>query len=240
LDEVLVLSRIPQLREIRRLNDGVAIGATATLSEVESAVEPSHQELARLLRVFASPQIKHLGTLVGNLVNASPIADTIPALMVLDARLCLKSSGDSRWVELNHFYQDYKKFDLRSGEIVTEVFLPHLPEGAVARFYKASMRKDLDISSVTFAGVLKVENGRVMSAKIALGGVGPVVLRLPNVEQELKGKEFSEKSFARAGELALKSVRPIDDVRASANYRRLVAKNFFKKYYVDAAMELTR
>lgn len=240
LDEVLVLNRISELSEIRRVDDGVMIGATASLSEVEDVVESSHFELARLLRVFASPQIKHQGTLVGNLVNASPIADTIPALLVMEARLGIKSATGSRWVELKHFYQDYKKFDLRPGEVVTEVFIPNLPQGAVARFYKASMRKDLDISSVTFAGVLQVKGGQIVSAKIALGGVGPIVMRLPNVENELTGKEFSENSLARAGDLAVQSVHPIDDVRASSNYRRLVAKNFFKKYFVETAVELNQ
>lgn len=122
-----------------------------TLTEFEEYIEAHVPDMAKLLHIFASPQIKNQATLIGNVVNASPIADTIPFLMVSDAVVELQSSTGTRDIILKDFYVGYKKLNISASEIVTKIKIPLLAKNEVTRLYKVSMRKDLDISAVTFA-----------------------------------------------------------------------------------------
>lgn len=238
LDEALVLNRIPMLSEVQRRRDGLWIGSMVDLSRVEAEVRTEVPELGRLLRIFASPQIKHQGTLVGNILNGSPIGDTIPGLMVLEAKLCLVSASGERWVNLVEFYKGYKQMDIRPEEICTGILVPKLAQEWAVRFFKVSLRKDLDISAVTFAGMFRIDGSRISEARLALGGVGPTVVRLLEVEKQLVGQEFTEASFATAGETAIAKISPISDLRASADYRRAVTKNLFTKCYHEIQNEV--
>lgn len=237
LDEVLVLNRISSLGKLESTEKGLWIGAKATLTEVEEFTEKYLPEFSRLLRIFASPQIKNQGTLIGNVLNGSPIGDSLPGLLTLNAEVHLASEKGPRVVPLTSFYKGYKTFDLLPEEIALGLFIPHLDSSWVTKFYKVSLRKDLDISAVTFAGAFKVENDTILEARLALGGVGPTVVRLPALEKDFVGQKPTEILFKNAGQKALTLVKPISDLRATEQYRQRVAANLFHKCFVELSEE---
>lgn len=235
--KTMALYHIPELRTISHDKDFIYIGATVTLSDFETYMEEHIPELSKILHIFASPQIKNQATLVGNIVNASPIADTIPYLMASDALICLKSSTDEREVKLGDFYLGYKKLDLCADEIVVGIKIPQLKKGEHVKLYKISMRKDLDISAVTFAAIVEVNNKREISQiRLAIGGVAATVLRLKDIESFMKNELFERETFIKFSETLPQYISPLSDLRASKEYRMLVAKNFFKKFHDEVAV----
>ncbi|WP_413581329.1 xanthine dehydrogenase small subunit [Bdellovibrio sp. HCB288] len=238
LQEIMVLNKIPGTQNVSGSASGILIGAMATLTDVENFVKSDHPELKRLLHIFASPQIKNQGTLLGNILNGSPIGDSIPPLMTLDAEIQFQSVRGARSVKLSEYYKAYKVFDKAEDEIATGLFVPALVGNYVHRYFKVSLRKDLDISAVTFAAVLKLDGGTITEARISMGGVGPTVVRMPQVESLLTGHSFSEKTFTAAGSLASSLIKPLSDLRASSEYRHLVTENLFKKCFHEMDTEM--
>jgi xanthine dehydrogenase small subunit len=234
----MALYHIEELKLISHDEKFISIGATATLSEFEEYIELHLPEMARMLHLFASPQIKNQATLIGNVMNASPIADTTAFLMVSDAQVELQSELGTRNVVLKDFYLGYKKLDIRKDEIVTKIKIPLLIPNEKIRLYKVSMRKDLDISAVTFAARIVFEGKKMSQVKIALGGVAGVVVRLYEIEKMLTGNIFSEELFKNTANSLEKYINPISDLRASKEYRLLVSKNFFKKFAFEVGSEL--
>jgi len=244
---MLSLGKIETLHAIGEENGHIAVGANVTLTAFEEFIRHRIPELSRILHVFGSPQIKNAGTLVGNIANGSPIGDTLPYLFVSDAQLELAGVQGTRLVPINTFYLGYKKFDLQPDEIITRVFVPRVgppPSAAAGAFadgrptevlklYKVSRRRDLDISAFTAAIRLRV-NSHIEDARIAYGGVAPTVIRLPKTESFLAGKVPSLDVFERAGEIARAEVKPISDVRGSAEYRSQLAENIMSKFYYEA------
>ncbi|MFV8258204.1 xanthine dehydrogenase small subunit [Bdellovibrio bacteriovorus] len=239
MDDVMSLHKITDTNEIRMTADGVWVGARVTLTALENFLEDKLPELSRLLRIFASPQIKNQGTLVGNVMNGSPIGDSIPALLALDAEVHLQSTKGLRKVALPKFYKAYKVFDVTADEIATGILIPVPGPEWKSKFFKVSLRKDLDISAVTFAALLKVEGNTISDARIAMGGVGPTVVRLSEIESAMKGQAFSEDTFARMGEKVRTLIKPISDLRATDEYRLKVAENLFKKCHIELQQEMT-
>lgn len=237
LDQVLVLNRIPELAGLKATDKGLWVGARTSLTDFENFSESSFPEISRLMRVFASPQIKNQGTLLGNVLNGSPIGDSLPGLLALNAEVHLHSVNGTRVVPLTSFYKAYKTFDIKPDEIATGLFIPNLSSSWKTKFYKVSLRKDLDISAVTFAAALRIENESILEARVALGGVGPTVVRLPDIEADLQGQKFTETLFKDAGKKAQQKIKPISDLRATEDYRLKVAENLFHKCYVEMAAE---
>ena len=231
----MALYHIDELKKISHDDKFISVGATVTLSEFERYVEKLIPELKQMLHIFASPQIKNQGTLVGNVVNASPIADTIPYLMASDARVVLKSVKGERDVLMSDFYLGYKKLDMDPSEIVIGIKIPLPKKSEQTRLYKVSVRRDLDISAVTFAGMIEVEKGTIKNARIAMGGVAATVLRLKEIENKLQGMDFNRKTFEEAAAMMPTLINPLSDLRASKEYRMLLAKNFFLKFHNDIA-----
>jgi xanthine dehydrogenase small subunit len=210
----------------------IAVGANVSLAAFEEFIRDRIPELYRILNIFGSPQIKYAGTLAGNIANGSPIGDTLPYLFVADAQIELTGVNGARIVPINAFYRGYKQFDLHPDEIITRVFVPVVDD--TVKLYKVSRRKDLDISAFTAAIRLRM-NGRIEDARIAYGGVAPTVIRLPKTESFLKGKAPSLDIFESAGELARSEIKPISDVRGSADYRLQLAENIMVKFWYDAS-----
>jgi len=229
---MLCLGKIEELNELK---DGasIAVGANVSLAAFEAFIRDRIPELYRILNVFGSPQIRCAGTLVGNIANGSPIGDTLPYLFVADAQLELAGTAGTRVVPVASFYRGYKKFDLKPDEIITRVFVPVLLSTDLLKLYKVSRRRDLDISAFTAAIRLRV-NGRIEEARIAYGGVAPTVVRLPKTEAFLNGKSPSRDLFQRAGEVARGEIKPITDVRGSADYRLQLAENILSKFWCEA------
>ena len=208
------------------------IGANVTLTQFAEAIREPIPELWRVLDLFGSPQIRNAGTLAGNIANASPIADSLPYLFVAEAELEIRGQSGVRRVPITKFYRGYKQLDLGPDEIITHVHVPIVND--TVRLYKVSRRRDLDISAFTAAIRLRMTDGHIADAKIAYGGVAPVVMRLPKTEEHLRGKRASFEVFEAAGRIARSEVAPISDVRGSKEYRLQLAENIMLKFGAEA------
>jgi xanthine dehydrogenase small subunit len=210
----------------------IEIGAAVTLTDAMPAILAHYPELEELMLRFASPPIRNAGTLGGNIVNGSPIGDSMPALLVLDASLLLRHGEESRELPLADFYLGYQRNARASGEILERVRIP-LPGNSAVRSYKVSKRFDQDISAVCGAFRVKLAGSRIVAARVAYGGLAAVPSRAAGAEHILEGAEWSEQT-ARDAMAALESdFEPISDMRASSAYRKLVARNLLYRFYLE-------
>lgn len=226
------------LRELRGIEvsaEAITLGALTSYSELQ-ANATVRAELPMLCQAASETggwAIQNRGTLGGNIANASPAADSPPALLCYDAELELVSAAGSRWLRYADFHTGYKQTRMAPGELIARVRVPRLPDpGARLHFYrKVGPRRAQAISKVCFAGAVDVRGGRVAAARIALGGVAPVVLRCPEAEAALTGASPAALEAAEAAALAAlqREIVPIDDVRSTARYRRRVAENLLRQ-----------
>jgi CO/xanthine dehydrogenase FAD-binding subunit len=220
VDLLIDLNRIPGLSGIELRKDGLHIGGLARLAEIEGS--PLAQEkapaLVQAIHIMACPPIRNRGTITGNLCTASPAADTAPPLLVLNASVRMQSSSGERIVPLADFFLGPGETVKRPDEMLTEVILP-IEEGHSA-FLKLGRRKAFTLSIASAAAFAKIRGGKMEEVRVALGAVAPTPLRGRKVEEALKGKEANEENIAQAAEWIKNEVRPISDVRASAEYRR--------------------
>ena len=215
----------------------VTVGAKLTWTKLAEICQQNLPQFAEIIEIFASRQIKNAATLAGNIANSSPIADSLPFLYVIDAEIELSrlepnaEVAEKRWVRINQFYHGYKKTEMKPEELITRIRW-NLPETEdMLKLYKVSKRKDLDISTFTAGIWLKLQKGKINKARLAFGGVGPVVLRLPETEKYLRGKPLLAEIFQQAGKIARDEITPISDVRASADYRLQLAENILQKFF---------
>jgi xanthine dehydrogenase small subunit len=231
LTTTMSTSALSALNTIDVNSTSLRIGAGATLSALERAATTHLPELAQFLAWFGSPLIKNAGTLAGNLANASPIGDMIPALYALAADIELTSVAGSRRLPIENFYTAYRQTALRPEELITFVHIPLPRPGEIYKLYKISRRKDLDISSFNAAIWLRRSASTIHDIRIAYGGVGAMVLRMRNTENSLQGQPTTLDSFERAAQIARDEVTPITDVRGSETYRRTLAANILLKFW---------
>ncbi|MCB9094697.1 MAG: FAD binding domain-containing protein [Halobacteriovoraceae bacterium] len=236
LKKIVSLNNIPEAYEINVRNKFLEIGAKASLTEVEKACNQYFPEFSKKLHIFASPQIKNKGTLVGNVANGSPIGDSLPFLMVAGAILVIQGEDGVREININDFYLGYKKFDLQKNEVITKIKIPL--SDAIFKLYKISTRKDLDISTVTMGTRIRIKNKKIEEMALAFGGVGPVVMRAKKLEKELVGKTIDSQTFENFATKIYEEIAPIDDLRGSKNFRYLLCKNLFLKLYEDLSREI--
>jgi xanthine dehydrogenase small subunit len=239
-DTFLDLNRVTELQGAKIENNGadnvLVAGARATWTEIAALCEQAVPEFHKIVSVFGSPQIRHVGTIGGNIINASPIADSLPFVFVADAELELVGAGGRRTVPITEFYQGYKKFDLRPGELLTRVRVPLPFPGDLLRLFKVSRRRDLDISTFTAAIWMRMQGDIIAEARIAFGAVGPTVIRARRTEAFLRGKVLDETTVRAAGDVAVNEVTPISDVRGSADYRLQLTRNVLLKFYHEQAL----
>jgi xanthine dehydrogenase small subunit len=238
-DIVMATSNLPGLSEIVTRKDGertvLEVGARVTLKMLEDHISELSEEMKYILWVFGSPQIRHAGTLAGNVANASPIGDTPPFLFTMDAEIEATGVNGVRRIKMTEFYLGYKKLALQADEMITKIHVPLPTKDEIVKLYKVSRRQHLDISAFTAAIRIKVDKGKIQTAAVTYGGVAAVVMRLPKVEQFLVGKEFSLATCREAGKLARAEVVPISDVRGSRDFRLALAENIFSKFYHETA-----
>jgi CO/xanthine dehydrogenase FAD-binding subunit len=210
------LTGVAALRGISRDGSGWRIGAATTWTDVIRAdLPPSFDGLKLAAREVGSVQIQNAGTVAGNICNASPAADGVPALLTLEAAVEVAGPGGPRRVALSDFILGPRRTDLRAGEIVTALLVPDVPgQGA---FLKLGARKYLVISIAMVAAVVETQAGRISGARVAVGACSPVARRLPALEAALTGAALAEVPAICAS--APLDLSPIDDVRASAAYR---------------------
>lgn len=217
----LDIHRLP-LDHIRWEDKELVIGALVTHRELErSPTVTAHlPALAEAAATVGGVQVRNLGTIGGNVVNAVPSADLIPALLVADARVLLRSSTGSRLVPLAEFFRGPRQTVLRPDELIIEFRLPNLAPAWRSGFIKFGRRKAVALATVNAAVAVRVEGGRIAGARVAGGVVAPVPLRLRQAEQELEGAPVAPEAVERAVRAVGEEVRPRDSRRGSAEYRQ--------------------
>jgi xanthine dehydrogenase small subunit len=228
---ILDLNRVAELQEVRLEVDELILGARASWTAIEHICKDAVPEFYKIVSLFGAPQIRHVGTIGGNIVNASPIADSLPFLHVMEAGLELGSAAGTRRVNINDFYKGYKKFDLQPGELITRVRIPLPAADEHLRLYKVSRRRDLDIATFTAAIRMRFSGDTITDAKIAFGAVGPTILRARNTEAFLEGRTLDEETMREAGEVAVAEITPISDVRGAADFRYQLTRNILLKFF---------
>lgn len=221
---VIDIGRLSELQGIEETEDAYRIGALTRWADVAAAVLPGCFDGLRAAAIqVGSVQVQNSGTVGGNLCNASPAADGIPPLLSLDASVELMSASGSRVLPLEAFLTGYRQTALRSDELLTAVLIPRGVEDARSAFLKLGLRRYLVISVVMVAVVVAVDtDGRVAEARVAVGACSPIAQRLRSLESHLVGRSTDEVDAAAIAE-HLSTLSPIDDVRATAGYRREAA-----------------
>jgi xanthine dehydrogenase small subunit len=239
LTRLVSLHLVEELYAIRRAKGRVSVGARVTLSELRHALKKDVPEFARFLDLFASPQIKNVATLVGNVGNASPIADTPPFLLVTGARVNLvDSAGKKRSVPIEKFYLAYRKTALRPGEIIVSIDFEVPAAKESLALYKISQRKDLDISAVNAAFRVEwkdAERSAIRSIRLAYGGVAATPLRLKKTEAALAGAKLGRDLLPGAAESIHSEMKPMSDLRGTAAFRRVLVENLFARFLREHA-----
>jgi CO/xanthine dehydrogenase FAD-binding subunit len=219
-EDVLDIGGIAILRGISANSAGWRLGATTTWSElIEADLPPLFDGLKQAAREVGGRQIQNAGTLAGNLCNASPAADGVPCLLALDAEIEIASPTGSRRLPLGQFITGVRRTALAPGELVVAIHVPRPRHEARSAFLKLGTRRYLVISIAMAAATVEVADGRVASARIAVGACSPVAARLPRLEAALAGAPIDGRLAERVEAAHLAPLSPIDDVRGSAAYR---------------------
>ncbi|MEM2095925.1 MAG: xanthine dehydrogenase family protein subunit M [Candidatus Caldarchaeum sp.] len=228
--DLLNIYGLEELRYIRLEDAVVKLGALTDFSSIVKSpiIRRSAPVLAEASSTIGSTQILNKATIAGNIVNASPAADSLPALYVLEASLLLRSRSSSRTVAVRDFYKGYKKLDLKPDELLVEVSFNQLTGAQYGKFFKHGLRQGDAIAVVNGAVLLEWDEASrtVSDARVALGAVAPTVVRAEKTEEILKGSRLDKETAVRAAEAVQQSINPIDDVRGSAAYRRELATNY--------------
>ncbi|MEG2154797.1 MAG: xanthine dehydrogenase small subunit [Burkholderiaceae bacterium] len=234
LGDIHYLGEVAELKRIATDAAGLEIGAAVALEDGWAAIVALWPELRELWLRFAGPPVRQAGTLVGNLANGSPIGDAAPALMALGATLVLRRGGELRELALEAFYLAYMKNALAPGEFVQAVRVPARRAGEQLRVWKISKRFDCDISALVGAFQLQLdEAGAVQRVRIAFGGMAATVRRAPLAEAALQGQPWTEATLLRAQAALALDYQPIDDLRASRDYRQQVAGGLLERLWLE-------
>ena len=232
-NDTLCLSLVRDFSEIHVHENILSIGGGATWRAIEDFVKSMIPEYHAILTRFGSPQIRNAGTLAGNLACGSPIADSIPFHWIMQTEIELRSVRGVRRVNLESFYQGYRKTILAKDELIVAIHTPVPKPNEHIQLYKISKRRDMDISTVTLGLWLSMDGNCIQDARLAVGGVGPTVLRLANAENILIGNLVSENLFREAGLAARQAISPWSDVRGGAEYRFQLVENLLLKCYYE-------
>ncbi|MEU8777033.1 FAD binding domain-containing protein [Streptomyces sp. NPDC048606] len=231
-DHVIAVDRLPELRELRVGSDHVEIGAALTLTEIERRLDGAVPLLADLFPQFASRLIRNGATLGGNLGTGSPIGDSPPVLLALEATLTLADADGERQVPLADYFTGYRQSVRRRDELIRSVRVP-LPLSPVTAFHKIAKRRFDDISSVAIAFALDIEDGIVRKARIGLGGVAATPIRALETEAALEGEAWTASTVEAAARALRAEGTPMDDHRASAGYRSAMLGQSLLKLYAQ-------
>lgn len=237
-DTIIDLKRIQGLDGIEASDDGLRIGALALMETVATAalVGNDYNALSEAVRVVGSIQTRNRATLGGNLANGSPAADTAPALVALGATVDAADANGTRNMPVEQLFLGPGRTALRPGELLTGVFLPAKPARSGSAFQRC-VRTAMDIALVNCAVFVRLDEDdpdRIAEARIALGAVGPTPIRAASAEARLAGARLDEHVVDEAGDRAASDARPIDDVRASADYRREMVRVLTRRAIRDA------
>ncbi len=229
---LVCIERIDELKVVEQREGGIFVGAGITHSELmrNPIICENFPVLVHALKVLGSPQIRNMGTIGGNIITASPAGDTLPPLYLLNAQLELCTSNHKRSVPIEEFITGPGKTKIGKGEILTGVLIPELKGFNIHHFEKVGRRKALSISIVSFCALIMLSSDYVVEdARFSWGSAGPTVIRSHEAEDALIGKRLSMDTLRIAKEFVRSAVQPIDDIRASAWYRKEVACNLLMR-----------
>ena len=231
----LNLSKLGDLQGIEVTSDSVIVGALTTYSEIQRhpLLQSEFPLLCAAARETGSIATQNRGTLGGNIANASPAADSPPALLVYDAEIELVSERGARWLRYQGFHTGYKKMQMASDELLRAIRLPRRAKSWKQYYRKVGTRKAQAISKVCLAGAALVEGGVIQDIRIALGSVAPIVLRAVKTENILRGTNITPPTIATAKDALTREITPIDDVRSTARYRLRVAQNLLEEFLLQ-------
>lgn len=233
---ILDLWRLPALCGVAPVADGgLRIGAGTTWREIRSAPEIASRfaPLALAATEIGALQIQARGTIGGNIVTSSPVGDSLPVLLALDAELELVSARGLRRLPYREFCTGYRRTQLAADELIAAIILPAPTPGARLVWRKVGTRRSQAISKVMAAATIHIEHGRVASARVALGAVADRPIRATAVENAVVGLPLKQAGDAARAALA-SSIRPIDDIRSTASYRLTVAQNVVARFFTGA------
>src|SRR5687767_7578115 len=223
---------LKELRGIEVTDSHVTIGALTTYTDVQN--HPILQEefpmLCQAARETGGIAIQNRGTLGGNIVNASPAADSPPALLAYDAELELVSKAGARRIPYSGFHSGYKQMDIRPEELLRAVHLPRQTKGLTHYYRKVGTRKAQAISKVCFAAVADVKDAKIANLRIALGSVAPIPIRCLKTENAVNGQTLNDQTIAAATQSLADEISPIDDIRSTKDYRLQVSLNLLEDF----------
>jgi xanthine dehydrogenase small subunit len=234
LPTLISVSEVAELKALDETADSLRIGAGVRYVDAIAAVASLYPDLGRMMRRLGSTQVRNSGTVGGNIANGSPIGDMPPALIAAGATLVLRRGDERREMPLEAFFIDYGKQDRRPGEFVEAVIVPAPARDRIFKVFKLSKRFDQDISAVCGAFSLAVEGGVVTGARIAFGGMAGTPKRARACEAALIGQVWNEATVEAAMVALDTDYAPMSDMRASAAYRSLAARNMLRKVFLES------
>jgi xanthine dehydrogenase small subunit len=229
---LVALEALPELQGVTWFEDHLEIGAGMTITNLEALLGERVPLLAELFPLYASRLIRNRATLGGNLVTASPIGDSSPVLLALNASVKLVSRRGERQLPLEAFFTGFRRTALESGEIVQSILVP-LPLGTHQRFFKIAKRGRDDISTVAVAVHLEVQDDSILWARLGLGGVAATPARAPQTEAYLMGKRLEPRVLREAGRVLEREFTPLSDHRGSAAYRSAMLRYALERFHAE-------
>lgn len=234
ISPVVFIGHLEELRSIREENGVVTIGAGVTYTEAFGFLAKRIPQLGSLINRIGGEQVRNMGTIGGNIANGSPIGDTPPPLIALNAKLTLRQGGERRTIPLEEFFIAYGKQDRQPGEFVEAVHVPVPREGSHFAIYKVSKRYEEDITATLGAFYLTLDAaGNVETVRIAYGGMAATPKRASTVEAALTAKPWTEAAVEAALEAYSQDYTPLSDMRATADYRLLAARNLLRRFFAE-------
>ena len=233
LDKIIYVGQVKELKQISETDDAIIIGSAVTYHECETRLSLEYPSLQNHFQRFASTQIRNVGTIGGNVANASPIGDMPPVLVALDSSLVLRKQSTERTVKIDDFYTGYKQTVLQEGEFLRDIIIPKNKPDYTLSVYKISKRHADDISAICAAFYIHIEAGKVISIRIGMGGMAATVKRAINCEKYLKGQSLSKETLEEAKAQIVTDFEPMSDVRSSREYRLLMAQNLLERLFIE-------
>ncbi len=223
---------LKELRGIEVIDSHVTLGALTTYTEVQShpVLQSEFPMLCQAASETGGLAIQNRGTIGGNIVNASPAADSPPALLAYDAEIELISTDGSRWLPYRGFHTGYKQMVIGPNELLSRIRMPRNTRGATHYYRKVGTRKAQAISKVCLAALAKLDDRQISDCRIALGSVAPIVVRCVQTENALRGQKPDTDTIKSACATLSQEISPIDDIRSTADYRLQVAKNLLTDF----------
>jgi xanthine dehydrogenase molybdopterin binding subunit/xanthine dehydrogenase small subunit len=235
---LISLEAVSELTQISNTKTEWRVGGAATLTAIQEELGPEYPALADMLYLFGSRQIRNRATMGGNLVTASPIGDSAPVLLALEAQVVLASAKAERTLPLDEFFVGYRQTALQPGEVLKSIIVPRPGKNRRTKFYKASKRREMDISTVAGCFTIELDAKKIVThARLAYGGVALTPVRALKTEKALIGKKWDAQTLLSILPVLEQEFTPISDVRGSKSYRQRLITSLFEKFYLESTSE---